>query len=194
MFKIIILLSGNGSNFQAIYDAIQQNQWPISIQAVISDNPNAFGLQRAQTVNLPTIVIDPKDYIDKASWQEALTATLQFYAADLIILAGFMRILPAALIDKFTNKIINIHPSLLPKYKGLHTHEKVLAAGESNHGCSIHVVTTVLDDGPILAQARCSVSKDDTARTLQQKVHQLEHNLYPQVINDISCGKLPLPT
>lgn len=182
MYKIIILISGNGSNLQAIIDTIQQEKLPIQVALVISDRPSAFGLERAQKARIKTTVISSKDHATRESYDKALQETIDQQDPDLIVLAGFMRILGKAFVQHFLGRLINIHPSLLPHYKGLHTHEKVLAAKEKEHGATVHLVTEDLDGGPILAFSKLNVEPDDTPESLQQRVHLLEHRLYPTVI------------
>ncbi len=182
MKSLVVLLSGNGSNLQAIIDRIAQENWPLKIAAVISDKPNAYGLIRAQQANIPTHVFPSKLYPGMCEYHQALQDCIGAYQPDLIVLAGYMRILAPEFVNHFAGKIINIHPSLLPAYKGLHTHERVLEAHEKYHGTSIHIVTADLDDGPLLAQERIEIAPDDTAETLKAKVQALEHRLYPEVI------------
>jgi len=178
-FKLVVLISGNGSNLQAIIDAEKLNAM---IAAVISDKEDAFGLQRAAKANIPTHVIKNID--------QALEDLLEQYSPDLIILAGFMRILDAGLVKKFKDRIINIHPSLLPKYKGLNTHQKVLEAGDQEHGTSIHFVTEDLDAGPIIAQSKLNVFEHETVEDLRTRVQALEYQLYPEVIQWFVEGKI----
>jgi phosphoribosylglycinamide formyltransferase-1 len=190
MYTLVILISGNGSNLQAIIDAIAQHQWPIKIALVLSDRQNALGLERAKKVGIQTIVLDPSEFISREAYDVALQATVDKYFPDLVVLAGFMRILGKAFVQYFQGRLINIHPSLLPRYKGLNTHKKVLAAQEKEHGVTIHLVTEDLDGGPILAQAKLMINPQDTEDSLKQRVHHLEHILYPEVIHWFSVGKL----
>jgi len=173
-FNIIVLLSGYGSNLQAIIDAIANKTLHANLQAVISDNESAFGLTRAKKANINTHVIDDLD--------KQLPKLLNDYSPDLIVLAGFMKILPSDLVKQYPNKMINIHPSLLPKYRGLNTHQKVLDAGDKQHGTSVHFVTEDLDAGPIISQATLEVNTNETAEQLKARVQKLEHELYPKVI------------
>jgi phosphoribosylglycinamide formyltransferase-1 len=179
--RIAVLISGNGSNLQAIIDAIQ-NGLPAEIAVVISNKGDAYGLQRAQKANIPTKVLSHKDYKTREDYDEALKDLLEQYQPKLIVLAGFMRILTAEFVHHFENRILNIHPSLLPKYPGLNTHQQVLENKDKTHGITIHIVTAELDAGPALAQAECEVALDDTEETLKQKIQKLEHKLYPEVI------------
>ncbi|GAB4393561.1 MAG: phosphoribosylglycinamide formyltransferase [Gammaproteobacteria bacterium] len=182
-YPIVVLLSGNGSNLQAIIDRVQQQQLAIDIKAVISDQPNAYGLQRAQQAHIPTEIISPCDYTNKNDFNAALLTCIQKYHPQLVVLAGFMRILNSTIIEAFPQRIINLHPSLLPKYRGLNTHARALAAGDHEHGTSVHIVVPELDAGPVLAQAKLTINSKDTADTLRQRVQQLEHQLYPIVLD-----------
>lgn len=181
---IVILLSGNGSNFQAILDA----QLPIDIQAVISDKATAFGLQRAQQAGIPTEVVDRNRFGTRAEFDQALQTCIASYQPELIVLAGFMRILNADLVAQYPNRIINIHPSLLPKYPGLDTHQRVLDAQDIAHGVSIHYVTAELDAGPLIAQACFKVPQTADVALLTERAHHLEHQMYPQVIQWLAQG------
>ena len=181
-FRLVVLISGNGSNLQAIINAIQQDQLDAKIVLVVSNKAAAFGLERAHKANIATKILPDKDYPTREAYDIALKEIIEHYKPDLIILAGFMRILSASLVRHFKDKIINIHPSLLPKYKGLNTHQRVLEAGDKIHGVTVHYVTDELDGGPIIAQASLEVAATDTAEELKVKIHQLEHELYPKVI------------
>lgn len=187
--KLVVLISGNGSNLQAIIDAIA-NGLPAKIMSVISNRADAFGLERAQQANIATHVISTKDFPDAANYDTELQKVIENYHPDLIILAGFMRILTAPLVQHFRGKILNIHPSLLPKYRGLHTHQRALEAGDAVHGVTVHFVTEELDGGPIIAQREIKIASEDTAETLKQKIHLIEHRLYPEVINWFAEGKI----
>lgn len=180
--NVVVLISGNGSNLQAMIDAIQAGKVNAKIACVISNQADAYGLERARAAHIPTAVLSHKDFPDREHYDNALTALIDEYQPDLIALAGFMRILGSTIVDHFKHRMINLHPSLLPKYRGLHTHEKVIANGDKEHGCSIHFVTSELDGGPVIKQAKLTVADDDTADSLKQRVHQLEHQLYPEVI------------
>jgi phosphoribosylglycinamide formyltransferase-1 len=189
-FHVIVLISGNGSNLQAIIDEIRQGRLAASIVAVISDRPDAYGLRRAEQAGIPTHVIDYQQFPDRASFDAALMRQIDAYQADLIVLAGFMRILSPACVQHYLGKMINIHPSLLPKYQGLHTHRRVLEAGETEHGASVHYVTPELDSGPVIVQARVPVLPGDTPESLQQRVHQVEHQIYPAAVRRIAAGQV----
>jgi phosphoribosylglycinamide formyltransferase-1 len=191
---IVILISGNGSNLQAIIDAIASNKLNAEIRAVISNRDDAYGLKRARLANIPTEILLNKDYPTREAYDAALQKKLEQYQPQLIVLAGFMRILGKQLIHHYHGRLINIHPSLLPKHRGLHTHQRVLDAGEKEHGVTIHYVTEELDSGPIIAQEKIRVEDNDTTESLQQKIQQLEHRLYPQVIQQLAENFLnPVP-
>lgn len=192
MFNIVVLISGNGSNLQAIIDAIAAKKLSANISAVISNRADAFGLERAKKANIPIHVLPNKDFKSTNDYDKALQQCIDQYQPQLIVLAGFIRILGKDFVKHYYGKIINIHPSLLPKYTGLNTHQRVLDAKEKEHGVSIHFVTEDLDSGPIIAQAKLIIEPNDTAETLKHKIHQLEHLLYPQVIQQFSEGKIRL--
>jgi phosphoribosylglycinamide formyltransferase-1 len=182
MYSLAILISGNGSNLQAIIDAINEDKLPAKISLVLSDKTEAFGLERAKKAAIPTAALNPKQYSTRDEFDKALATILDDYQPDLIVLAGFMRILNKSFVQHFRGRIINIHPALLPAYKGLNTHERVLAAGEKEHGITIHFVTEALDNGPIIAQSKLLIKPDDTAESLKKSVQTLERQLYPEVI------------
>jgi len=188
--RLAVLISGSGSNLQAIIDAIESGELGAEIGVVISNNPNAYGLQRAQQHGLPVAVIDHRDFDKRADYDARLQQQLEAVAPDYIVLAGYMRILGARFIETFAHRILNIHPSLLPAYKGLNTHQRALDAGESRHGVSIHLVTAELDDGPILLQASYPIKPGDSVTDLQERGHLLEHRMYPQLLRWISESKL----
>lgn len=188
--SIVVLISGNGSNLQALIDAQSQGLFHGEITAVISNKPSAYGLERAQKAGINSICVDHTQYQDKSSFESQLIETIDNYNPDLVILAGFMRILSSELVQHYLGKIINIHPSLLPKYKGLHTHRQVLENGDKEHGTSVHFVTAELDGGPIIAQRRIDVEAHDTEQTLVDKIQQQEHQLYPQVVSWFCAGRL----
>ena len=187
---LAVLISGSGSNLQAIIDAIEAGELDASINSVISNNPDAYGLQRAQKHGLPVAVLDHHDYASRELYDAALRQYLESVAPDYVVLAGFMRILSPAFINAFEYRILNIHPSLLPAYKGLNTHQRALDNGESRHGVSIHLVTAELDDGPILLQAAYPIDAGDCVEDLQARGHRLEHRMYPQLLQWISEDKL----
>jgi len=185
-FRIIVLISGHGSNLQAIIDAITHKKVAAEIAAVISSCKDAYGLRRAIQANIPQHVISKHDHPDPERYDTALAEIINRYHADLIVLAGYMRILTPAFVQRFQGKIINIHPSLLPKYRGLNTHQRVLDAGETEHGVTIHYVTDNLDAGPIIAQQALTIKPGETAAELKQRIQAIEHQLYPQVIAQLA--------
>jgi len=191
-FDIAVLISGNGSNLQAIIDAIHQKELNASIKIVISDRMDAKGLQRAQKANIATTYIEPAKYQSREQFDDALTEILNQHQVSLIVLAGFMRILSDKFVNCHLGKLINIHPSLLPEYKGLNTHQRVIDAGESKHGASVHFVTPKLDDGPVILQSSIVVLKSDDCENLKQKVHKIEHIIYPKAIEWICNGRIEL--
>lgn len=180
--RLAILISGNGSNLQSIIDAIEAGSLNAEIEAVISNNRDAYGLLRATQHGLPTRLIDHREYTSRDQFDDALQHYLETVDPDYIVLAGFMRILGARFIAAFENKILNIHPSLLPAYKGLNTHQRALDNHERQHGVSIHLVTPELDEGPVIAQASYPIESGDDAEAMQRKGHRLEHRMYPQVL------------
>lgn len=178
--NIVVLISGNGSNLQVFID--RADELNIAIAAVISNRADAFGLERAKKAHIPAVVIDHTQFDLRQHFDEKLASTIQQFKPELIALAGFMRILSVDFINKFTDKIINIHPSLLPKYKGLDTHQRAIEANDKVHGASVHLVTAELDDGPVIIQGQLSIQENDTVESLQQKVHRIEYEIYPQAI------------
>lgn len=190
-YKIVVLISGNGSTLQAIIDAVAKQQVKAKIAAVISNRADAYGLQRAQLANIPTHVIPHQQFSDRSAYDAVLAEVIDQHQPQLIVLAGFMRILTPAFVQRYTGKLINIHPSLLPDYRGTQTHERVLAAQEKYHGTSVHFVSEELDGGPLIAQAYFPV-ENAALETLQTQVHKIEHQLYPLVINWMALQKLCL--
>lgn len=180
--RLVVLISGNGSNLQAIIDNIAHNDLPAQIVAVISNRADAYGLERAKQAGIEQRVLSPKKFTNRDEYDRALKALIDSYQPDLVILAGFMRILSHEFVQHYLNKMMNIHPSLLPKYKGLNTHQRAIDAGEKEHGCSVHFVTPELDDGPVILQATVEVKSSDTAETLAERVHEQEHRIYPEAI------------
>jgi phosphoribosylglycinamide formyltransferase-1 len=180
--SLVILISGSGSNLQAIIDAIKNNQLDAEISAVISNEVSAMGLERAAKEDITTHVIDHKRYVSRDLFDKALMQIIDPLKPDLIILAGFMRILGNDFIEHFQHKLLNIHPSLLPKYKGLHTHRKALANKDKIHGASVHYVGIELDSGPVVIQAEVPVLETDSEETLARRVLTEEHKIYPMAI------------
>ena len=181
-FSLAVLISGNGSNLQAIIDGCADGKIDATIHCVISNVADAFGLQRARQAGIPTHTLAHGDYPDRSLYDAELARLLDGYGVELIVLAGFMRILGATFINKYAHRIINLHPSLLPRHKGLDTHARVLEAGDKVHGASVHFVTADLDSGPVITQASIPVEADDTVETLQYKIHGLEHKILPRVV------------
>ena len=178
MIKIAVLVSGSGSNLQALIDANLSGQ----IVGVLSNKPEAYALERAQRAGIQTAVIEHKQYPNREAFDDVMHQQLLDWDVDLVILAGFMRILSAKFVQAWEGKMVNIHPSLLPQYKGMHTHQRVLNTGDVFHGCTVHYVTAELDAGQALAQGVLKVSHHDNAETLAHRVHELEHLIYPQVV------------
>jgi phosphoribosylglycinamide formyltransferase-1 len=182
MKNIVILISGRGSNMEALVHAARNEQWPARIAAVISNKADAKGLEFAQSHGIPTAVVANKDFASRELFDAALQETIDGFAPDLVVLAGFMRILTARFVDHYDGRLLNIHPSLLPLFPGLHTHQQALDAGETVHGATVHFVTAQLDHGPIVDQARVDVLPGDTEDTLAARVLVQEHQLYPRAI------------
>jgi len=182
MIRLAILISGNGSNLQAIIDAIESNYLDAEIEIVISNNPDAYGLKRADQHFIDTEVIECSDYADRESFDLSIKNTLEVIDPDYIVLAGFMHILGADVVNAFENRIINIHPSLLPKFKGLNTYQRVLDAGEDKHGVTIHYVTPELDSGEMIMQVAYGINEGDTVKDLQATGQKIEHAILPQVL------------
>ena len=180
--KLVILISGRGSNMLSIIKAIDNGELDVSIAAVISNRPDALGLSLAEQAGISTSLIDHKQFLSREEFDQALAAEVDRYQPDLVVLAGFMRILTTDFVTHFKNRLINIHPSLLPKFKGLNTHQRAIEAGEEEHGASVHFVTPELDDGPIVLQARVNILETDDATTLAARVLEKEHKLYPDAI------------
>jgi len=188
---IVVLISGNGSNLQAIIDAIHAGL-PAEIRAVFSNNPQAYGLTRARKAGIPTEVIDHHQYNSREAFDQALMARIDHYQPKLVLLAGFMRILTDEFVNHYAGRMLNIHPSLLPRYQGLNTHQRVLDAGDEIHGVSVHFVSPELDSGPVILQAEVPVQADDDADTLAERIHSQEHIIYPLVIRWFAEGHLRL--
>ncbi len=180
--SIVILISGRGSNMKSIVEAIKTGSLDTNVAAVISNRPDAAGLDYAKQENIPTAVIDHKQFASRELFDQAMAKEIDSYTPSLVVLAGFMRILTTEFVEHFAGKLINIHPALLPKFKGLNTHQRAIDAGEKEHGASVHIVTPELDDGPVVLQARVPVLDDDTADTLAARVLEQEHSLYPRAI------------
>lgn len=189
---IAILISGRGSNMQAIATRAASGELPVEVRVVVSDQPSAGGLQIAARMGIPTRVLSPREFADRASYDLALARLLSEYDPQLIVLAGFMRILTPGFIEAFAGRILNVHPSLLPKYRGLHTHRRALEAGDAQHGVSVHFVTEELDGGPVIIQSRLDVHAGDDEARLSARVQQREHRIYPRAIDWFARGRLEL--
>ncbi len=189
---LVVLISGSGSNLQAIIDAIREQGLPARIGAVISNRADAYGLERARQAGIETRILDHRQFPDRESYDRALAELVESFHPGLVVLAGFMRILTPGFVQRFAGRLINIHPSLLPKYRGLHTHQRALDAGDPEHGASVHYVTEELDGGPVILQARVPVEPDDDADTLAARVLTREHVIYPTVIRWIAEGRVRL--
>ncbi|MCB1649655.1 MAG: phosphoribosylglycinamide formyltransferase [Pseudomonadales bacterium] len=186
--SVVVLISGNGSNLQALIDHAEGS--PYRISAVISNKADAFGLQRARKAGIPTRVLDHREFADRESFDQRLMAEIDAFKPDLLVLAGFMRILSAGFVQHYSGRVLNIHPSLLPAYRGTHTHERVLEAGEPEHGVSVHFVTEELDGGPVILQAIVPVAADDTRDSLASRVFVQEHRIYPKAVDWFASGRL----
>lgn len=183
---IVVLISGSGSNLQSIIDA----DLPVEIRAVISNRADAYGLTRAEQAGIPTAVLDHKAFPDRESYDAALQALIDGYGPKLLVLAGFMRILSDGFVRHYEGRMMNIHPSLLPKYRGLNTHARAIDAGDTEAGCTVHFVTPELDAGPPIIQARVPVLKGDTPESLAARVLEQEHRIYPEAIRKFAEGEI----
>ncbi len=188
---VVVLLSGTGSNLQALIDA-QTAGNPARIRAVISNRADAYGLQRARDAGIDTRTLDHKGFEGREAFDAALIELIDAFQPKLVVLAGFMRILSADFVRHYQGRLLNIHPSLLPKYKGLHTHQRALEAGDTEHGCSVHFVTEELDGGPLVVQAVIPVELHDSPQSLAQRVHVREHQIYPLAVRWFAEGRLSL--
>ncbi|MGP9801612.1 phosphoribosylglycinamide formyltransferase [Rheinheimera sp. NSM] len=182
MKSIVVLISGSGSNLQAIIDACSSGFIPGKVSAVIANKANAYGLVRANEAGISTQVLSHKNYVSREKYDIALMDAIDQHQPDLVVLAGFMRILSPAFVQHFSGRLLNVHPSLLPKYQGLDTHQRAIDAGDSEHGCSVHFVTEQLDGGPVILQAKVPLFNDDDATSLAERVHEQEHRIYPLVV------------
>ncbi len=190
--NIAILISGTGSNMQAFIDACKTGKLQANIRIVISNNPDAVGLQRAADAGIPTRCVNHRDYDSREMFDAALVSALQEHDIDLVILAGFMRILTPVFIEPYLGQLLNIHPSLLPKYPGLHTHQRALDARDTQGGVTVHFVTPELDSGPAIIQARVPIQPKDTAQSLASRVIVEEHIIYPLAAQWFVEGRLRL--
>lgn len=190
--RLAILISGRGSNMAAIARACREQRLPATVVRVISDRDGAAGIEVARSQGLETRVIAAREHPDRAAFENALAASIDESGAELVVLAGFMRILSPSFVARYRGRMLNIHPSLLPKHKGLHTHRNVLLAADREHGSSVHFVTEELDGGPVICQSRFPIRADDNEHSLEARVLELEHRLYPHVIGLIASGRLKL--
>jgi phosphoribosylglycinamide formyltransferase-1 len=190
--RIVVLISGSGSNLQAIIDAVNSGFIAADISAVISNKSEAFGLTRATEAGIATQVLDHKQFNSREEFDSNLASVIDRYQPDIIVLAGFMRILTPEFVKKYQGKMINIHPSLLPKYQGLNTHQRALDAGDSHHGASVHFVTEELDGGPVIIQGSVAISPGDSAESLAAKVLVEEHRIFPQAVKWMAEDRLKL--
>jgi phosphoribosylglycinamide formyltransferase-1 len=188
--RVVVLLSGSGSNLQALIDTQASSSY--EIVAVISNKQDAFGLQRAAKHEIATETLSHRDFASRESFDAQLAELVDSFKPDLVVLAGFMRILTASFVALFAGRLVNIHPSLLPEFPGMNTHQRALDAGVSEHGVSVHFVTEELDGGPVIARRKVSVQADDTAESLAAKVLTEEHKLYPEVVEWFARGELSL--
>lgn len=188
MKRIVILISGRGSNMQAIVEACQNENWNAQVVAVISNRPEASGLTWAKERGIATQVVNHQEYETREAFDAVLAKTIQTYHPDLVLLAGFMRILTPEFVHQFEGKMLNIHPSLLPLFPGLHTHRRALEAGHTKAGATVHWVTAELDHGPMLAQVEVPVCIGDTEETLAARVLMAEHKLYPDAVRQLLLG------
>ncbi|HHT63691.1 MAG: phosphoribosylglycinamide formyltransferase [Bacillota bacterium] len=190
LLKLAVLVSGRGSNLQAIIDGIKKGDLSATISVVISNCQNALALNRAREENIPTVFLDPKNFFCREDYDLALAEKIKEYEADLVVLAGFMRVLSPSFLDKFPLKVINIHPALLPSFPGTHGQKQALEYGVKVTGCTVHFVDQGVDTGPIIAQRAVSVHDDDTEKSLAERILREEHKLYPQVIQWIAEGRV----
>ena len=190
--RVVVLISGGGRNLQSLIDAVNAGKMPACIVAVISNKADAFGLQRASQAGIATEVLDHRAFESREAFDQALQARIDSYVPDLVVLAGFMRILTPDFVRHYTGRMLNIHPSLLPLYKGIHTHQRALDDKAKEHGVSVHFVTAELDGGPVVMQAKVPVLPSDTAETLAQRVLTQEHIIYPRVVKWFVEGRLKL--
>ncbi|WP_237060029.1 phosphoribosylglycinamide formyltransferase [Microbulbifer sediminum] len=188
--RVAVLISGSGTNLQALIDAAAGNDSGYELCAVISNKADAYGLTRARDAGIPVSVVNHRDYADRESFDRTLIESIDGYGAELVVLAGFMRILTPEFVRHYRGRLLNIHPSLLPKYQGLHTHQRALEAGDTEHGVTVHFVTEELDGGPSILQAVIPVEPGDTAESLARRVQVQEHIIYPLAVRWFAEGRL----
>ncbi|HTE39315.1 MAG TPA: phosphoribosylglycinamide formyltransferase [Steroidobacteraceae bacterium] len=187
---VVVLLSGRGSNMRVMAEQARDGKLPISISAVVSDRADAGGIAIARDLGLPVATLSPRDFANRSAFDTALADLVETYAPRLVLLAGYMRILSGAFVGRFLGRLVNIHPSLLPKYPGLYTHRRALEAGDREHGVTVHFVTEDLDAGPLIAQARVPIVVGDTEAVLSARVQQAEHILYPHAVDWLARGRV----
>jgi len=190
--RVVVLISGSGSNLQALIDGVATGDLPIEIAAVISNRPDVLGLTRAAQAGIPTLVLDHKGFTSREAFDQELMLTIDSFEPGLIVLAGFMRILTAEFTQHYLGRMLNIHPSLLPKFQGLHTHQRAIDAGERQHGVTVHFVTAELDGGPAIVQAVVPVLAGDDANLLSKRVQRQEHVIYPLAVKWFAQGDLKM--
>jgi phosphoribosylglycinamide formyltransferase 1 len=189
--RAAVLISGRGSNMTALIEAAEAADYPAEIALVVSNRPDAPGLERARDAGIPTAVVDHAPFgEDRAAFERALDATLREHRIDLVCLAGFMRLLSPWFVSRWSGRMLNIHPALLPQFKGLHTHRRVLEAGAKQHGATVHFVVPEMDAGPIVEQELVAVREDDTEATLAARVLEIEHRIYPRALRALAEGKI----
>jgi len=191
--RLVVLISGGGSNLQAFIDAAADPAYPCEVVAVISNRAGVFGLERAARADIPAEVLDHTAFASRDAFDTALADRIDAHAPDLVILAGFMRILTPGFVARYDGRLLNIHPSLLPKYPGLHTHQRAIDAGDAEAGATVHLVTEELDGGPVILQARVPVLPGDTADTLAARVLVEEHRIYPEAARLVTLGRWEPP-
>jgi phosphoribosylglycinamide formyltransferase 1 len=187
---LVALISGRGSNLQALLDETAAGHLPVEVRAVVSNRPGVEGLERAHRAGVTAVTVDHRAHVDRPAFEAALTECIEHYRPGLVVLAGFMRILTPEFVARYEGRMLNIHPSLLPAYPGLHTHERVLVAGEPVHGASVHFVTRQVDGGPVIVQARVPVLPDDDPQRLAARVLEQEHRIYPLAVRWFAEGRL----
>ncbi len=192
MLQLGVLISGRGSNLQAIIDACEGGKIPAKVAVVISNNPTAGGLEKAQKHNIPTVVFEPKNFQDKHTYELEIVKELKKHKVELVCLAGYMRIVGEVLLEHFPHQIINIHPSLLPSFPGLHAQQQALDHGVTVTGCTVHFVDAGCDTGPIIVQSAVPVKENDTEATLAERILQQEHHIYPLAIEFIAKDRLKI--
>ena len=190
--RIVVLISGNGGNLRAIIDHCNDGEISAEVVAVISNVQSAFGLERARSAGIDAHCLDHREFVSRSAFDEALAVLVEGFRPDLVVLAGFMRVLSPSFVDHFAGRLVNIHPSLLPRYPGLDTHKRAIADGAKEHGATVHFVTRDLDAGPVIIQGQVEVLEDDSEHTLAARVHEIEHRIYPEAVSWFASGRLRL--